>query len=320
MGVKSDLQRLWNWLRGYSIYESKDKGGVPSAAGGNLMGAKKNKPFMESIRDWFKRYSIYLSIIVLIVIFFVLLLSNRIFYSIHSGERGVRFARFGGGTVLDRVYPEGMRAIPPWDQMFIYNVRVQEVHDSIVVLSSNGLPMTVSYSCRYHADANKIAYLHQRFGPDYLDVLIKPEIVGALRAVLGNYRPDEIYSRDEEGLQNEVYSVLEANITDHFVVLHDVLIKELRLTPELESAINQKLVMEQNALSYEFRLKTEESEKTRKGIEAQGIKNFEDISGVSMLKWRGILATEELAKSPNSKIIVIGTGPNGLPVILNTNQ
>ena len=275
------------------------------------------EPESSRLRGWLRRSGIYFSIVALLILFAFLLLANRIVYNIHPGERGVRWARFGGGTVLDRDYPEGLRLLPPWDEMYIYNVRVQEVHDTISVLASNGLPISVTYSCRYRPDLNKVPQLHQTYGPDYLDVMMKPEIVSALREVVGNYRPEEIYARDEQGLLDEIYNVLAAEMINRFVTIQVLLIKELRLTPELEAAINDKLVADQNAEAYEFRLKREESERTRKGIEAEGIRNFEKISGISILKWRGIEATTEIAKSPNSKVIIIGTGPNGMPLILN---
>jgi regulator of protease activity HflC (stomatin/prohibitin superfamily) len=147
---------------------------------------------------------------------------------------------------------------------------------------------------------------------------VRPEIISALREVLGNYRPESIYSRSEQGLIDETFQSLASQLTNRYVVVQTVIIEELRLTPELEGAINQKLVDEQNALAYEFRLNRERSEALRKGIEAEGIQVFERTSGISILKWRGIEATEALAKSPNAKIIVIGPGDNQLPVLLNS--
>ena len=271
------------------------------------------------VKAWFRRSAIYLSIVALLFIFAFLLLANRIVYNIHPGERGVRWSRFGG-TVLDRDYAEGLRLLPPWDEMYVYNVRVQEVHDTIVVLAANGLPITLNYSCRYRPDLNKLPQLHQTYGPYYVKVMVNPEIVSALREVIGNYRPEEIYARDEQGLLDEIYNALAAELIDRYVTIQTLLIKELRLTPELEAAINEKLVADQNAEAYEFRLKREQSERTRKGIEAEGIRDFEKISGISILKWRGIEATTELAKSPNSKVVIIGNGPGGLPIILNGDK
>jgi regulator of protease activity HflC (stomatin/prohibitin superfamily) len=271
---------------------------------------------MRRVTRWLRDYSIYPTIALLVALFFIVLLSNRIVHNIGPGERGVRWARFTGGTLLDRTYGEGVRLTFPWDRMYVYNVRVQELHDSVVVLSSNGLPVTITYSCRYMPYPDSLPELHQRYGPDYADMLVKPEVISALRVVIGNYRPEDIYARDEQGLLDEIYSTLESNLTNHYVVVQDILVKELRLTEQIETAINAKLVQEQEALAYEFRLKLEESERQRKIIEAQGIKSFESISAISILKWRGIQATESLAKSPNTKIVIVGTGQQ-LPIILS---
>jgi len=268
---------------------------------------------------WFREYSVYLAIVILVFLFLVVLASNRIVYNIGPGERGVRWARFGGGTVLNETYAEGLRLIYPWDRMYIYSVRIQEIHDTVTVLSSNGLPITISYSCRYHPFPATLPDLHQRYGPQYSDTLVRPEVISALRVVIGNYRPEDIYARDEAGLLDEIFTVLQANLTNHDVVVQDILMKELRLTPELEAAINEKLIMEQSALKYEFTLKAEEGERQRKVIEAQGIKAFTDISRLDILKWRGIQATEAIAKSPNTKIVIVGSGQQ-LPIILGGDK
>jgi regulator of protease activity HflC (stomatin/prohibitin superfamily) len=267
---------------------------------------------------WLKRSGLYLMIGALILAFVAVTLPRRIFHAIKPGERGVRWSMFGGGTVLDRDYQEGLRIISPWDRMYIYNVRVQEARGSIVVLSANGLPVTVGYSVRFRPDLQRLPYLHQTYGPDYVNTLIQPEVVSALREVIGNYRPEAIYARSEHGLIDETFQSLAAQLTNRYVVVQTVIIEELRLTEELEGAINQKLVDEQHALAYEFRLSRERSEAERKAIEARGIADFEEISNISILKWRGIEATEALAKSANAKIIVIGPGEGQLPVILNT--
>ncbi len=275
---------------------------------------------LSRVLFWFREYSIYLAIVILVFLFFVVLASNRIFYNIGPGERGVLWSRFGGGTMLDRTYAEGLRVISPWDRMYVYSVRVQEIHDQVVVLSSNGLPITITYSCRYHPYPATLPELHQRYGPLYSDTLVRPEVISALRVVIGNYRPEDIYARDEAGLLDEIFTVLQANLTNHDVVVQDILLKELRLPPTIEAAINDKLVQEQQALMYEFRLKAEEGERQRKVIEAQGIKSFEDISKVSALKWKGLDATMALARSPNAKIVIVGTGQNQMPIILGSDK
>ena len=167
-------------------------------------------PFRTRLALWFREYSVYLAIVLLVLLFFVVLASNRIVYNIGPGERGVVWSRFGGGTKLDRTYPEGMQLIFPWDRMYVYSMRIQELHDTVVVLSSNGLPITISYSCRYHLFPSSLPDLHQRYGPQYADTLVRPEVVSALRVVIGNYRPEDIYARDEAGLLDEIFTVLQA--------------------------------------------------------------------------------------------------------------
>lgn len=271
----------------------------------------------EWLSRWLRRSGIYLIIGSLLAVLLGVTLSHRIFHTIKSGERGVRWSLFGGGTVLDRDYPEGLRIISPWDYMYVYDVRVQEVNDSVAVLTANGLPITIKYSVRYRPDLQRLPYLHQTYGPNYVETLLKPEIVSALREVIGNYRPEAIYSRSERGLIDEIFESLASQVTNRYVVIQTVILESLRLTPELENAINQKLVDEQTALAYEFRLSRERSEAQRKGIEAGGIEAFERLSKISILKWRGIEATEELAKSPNTKVIIIGPGQTQLPILLN---
>jgi len=191
-----------------------------------FMADPTKKSARTRVRAWIKRRSPYLAIAILTVLFFALLLSNRIVHNIGPGERGVKWSRFFGGTVLDRIYPEGVRAILPWDLMYIYNIRVQQISDTITVLTQNGLPVRVSYSSRYYPHPDTVASLHQRYGPDYSETVLRPEVVGALREVIGNYRPEDIYARDEEGLLDEVYTVLQSNTVNHFIVLQDILIKE----------------------------------------------------------------------------------------------
>lgn len=262
------------------------------------------------------RFSVYSAVIFLVVVFLGVLFYDRSLHSVRAGQLGIHWSRFTG-TRLDEVYKEGLRIIPPWDQLFIYNVRQQEMHDSITVLSSNGLPIWIKYSARYQPDVKQLGKLHQQFGPNYAEVLIRPEIVSGLRQVIGNYKPEEIYSRDEEGLNTEVLQSINRELRPYPVKVDKVLSKELRLTLELEDAINDKLVAEQSALSYEYRIRSESDEARRREIEARGIRNFELLSGISILRWRGIQATEKLATSANAKVIIMGGNGKDLPFLLN---
>ena len=269
-------------------------------------------------RFW-HRHSLKIVVVSLIGLFFVVYLWRNIFISIYPGERGVLWQRFKDGTVIEKTYPEGFHTIFPWDKMYVYNVRIQEIRDSIQVLSSNGLVLDVNWSARFRPQADSIQVLHKFVGPNYIEDVIRPEVISAIRRVLGNYTPEQIYVKDEEGLLDEIANTLQRHEHEKYVDFDDILLKRLMLPVEIQTAIKDKLKQEQLYLSYEFRLKAEEGEKKRRQIEAEGIKQFEELSGIPILKWRGIQATEVLAQSPNSKIVIIGTDSKGLPIILNTD-
>ena len=90
------------------------------------------------------------------------------------------------------------------------------------------------------------------------------------------------------------------------------------------ASINAKSVSEQDAQRMEFVLQKEKQEAERKRIEARGIADFQKIVVTSLtprlLEWKGIEATEKLAASQNAKIVIVGGGKNGLPIIFNVGQ
>ena len=260
-------------------------------------------------------------ILLLVLVLIVIAVSHRMFIFIGPGEQGVLWSRFFGGTVMDRVYDEGFHTIAPWNRMYVYNVRVQEMHDAVTVLSNNGMQIDVKWSARFRARRNlDLPKLHKELGPDYANSIARPEVVGAIRRVLGNYTPEQIYSRDEGQLIQEMMTTLTSEFHQEYIEFDDVLIQELKLPPQVAQAINDKLQQQHLAESYVFRLAREQQEKERKKIEAEGIEQFQRLSGISMLQWRGIEATVELAKSPNAKIIILGTDSKGLPILLNTEK
>ncbi len=285
--------------------------------------SRKNSrfPFFSRVgralrRQWKKNRG-RIAITVLIFIFFTLYFWRNIFIRVDVGEAGVRWNRLSG-TVTDEVYLEGTILIPPWDKMYIYDVRVQERTDSLILLSVNGLAISVRSSTRFRPVIAQLPQLHQTYGPEYETKVVKPEVVTALRRVFGNYTPEEIYAKDEFALLDEVKSLVQREVDQRYLQIEEVLIQSLRLPPDLENAILNKLVQEQKFLEYEFRLSRERLEADRKAIEGQGIADFERLSGIPILQWRGLEVTEALANSPNSKIILVPTGSGQLPIILNT--
>lgn len=254
-------------------------------------------------------------------LFAVMLLSNTTFLTIDPGEKGVLFKRFAGGLDKDKVYSQGFHVVAPWNTMYIYDVRVDEAFETMDVLSKNGLNITVELSYRFQPDAQKIGYLHDEIGKEYVTRIIKPEIRSATREVIGQYLPEELYSTKREAIQDEIFTKTLNSVSEKNLVLDAILIRSVQLPENLRSAIEQKLQEEQLAFQFDFKLDRERKEAERKIIEAQAKADANRILNASLtdkiLRDKGIEATLTLATSPNSKVVIVGGEGDGLPLILN---
>jgi len=251
----------------------------------------------------------------------LLILSSSTFLTIDPGQRGVLFKRFGGGIDTERIYGEGFQIVAPWNKMILYDVRTAEGLEQMQVLSKNGLTIKVELSYRYQPKQDKIGELHQEIGKDYLGVIIIPEIRSATREVIGKYLPEELYSSKREAIQDEIEQRTLSAVDPKHIILDAILIREVELPQTLQDAIERKLKEEQSSLEYEFRLTRERKEAERRIIEANAKAEANRILNASLsaniLQDKGIEATLELAKSPNSKVVIVGGGDGGLPLILN---
>lgn len=268
-----------------------------------------------------RQASPYLVVIWLSLAFIVALLWPRIFISIKPGEAGVLWLRFKGGTVVDRVYGEGFHIILPWDKMQIYDVRIQSHDEEIYVLTKNGLRVGVKMTIRYHPQYDMLGVLHQKVGPDYVQRIVLPEVEASLRAIVGSYDSSDVYTL-QTAIVSKIINQAGNEAAHRFVRIDNVLVREIVLPTLIKEAIEKKLEQQELALAYVYRLERETQEAERRRIEAEGLKIANTILTSSitqdLLTWRGIDATKELAASPNSKIVVIGSGKGGMPLILNT--
>jgi regulator of protease activity HflC (stomatin/prohibitin superfamily) len=285
---------------------------------------------VTSIRDWTatrfqrakafaRRQAPYLILLTFLLGFLVIFFFNWIVISIGPGELGVLWRRLGGGTVVHTVYREGLHIILPINKMYSYNVRKQRVSDSIDVLTVDGLTVHVEYSVRYSPNPDVLPLLHQRVGPDYLNVVVRPDVRSVLRTVFGQYKPEEIYTT-QKAIQERVSMLSKIKMESRFVSLDDVPIERISLPKSIADAIEAKLAQQQLDGEYVYRISVAAKEAERKLVEARGQKAYNDTVNASLtpaqLEWQGILATEALAKSPNAKVVVIGGGKSGLPLIL----
>ncbi len=259
--------------------------------------------------------------VVALIIFVVL--TNTTFLTIDAGHRGVLFKRFGGGLQMDKIYKQGFHVIAPWNTMFIYDVRVNENYEKMSVLSRNGLTIEIDLSYRYRPYADSLADLHNEVGRTYHERIVLPEIRSATREVIGQYLPEELYSTKRETIQQEIYEKAKNSIERRYIEVDAILIREVNLPETLQDAIERKLGQEQAALEYEFRLDRERKEAERKIIAAEADAEANSILNKSLtpniLKDKGINATIKLANSSNAKVIVVGSGDDGLPLILGNN-
>lgn len=250
----------------------------------------------------------------------VVLAWNSLTFTIESGERAVIFRKFEGGIDKDKVFTQGFHIKWPWDDIFVYDVKLAEAISTMEVLSKNGLTIKAELSYRYKPLEEGIGFIHNQIGPNYHQKIIIPEIRSATREVIGKYLPEELYSSKREDIQDEIFQRTSKALEEKYLELDAVLIREVILPQTLQEAIERKLEQEQRSLEYEFKLQQAKKEAERQRIEAEGKAAANNLISASLtdkiLKEKGIDATLELAKSNNSKVIVVGSGKDGLPIIL----
>lgn len=257
---------------------------------------------------------------IIVAVFAVIVLAKSA-VTIGSGEAGVLFKTFGEGVVTDEPpMSEGFHLVAPWNKVFVYEVRQQELFEKMKVLSSNGLEIQIDASAWYQPVTQNLGNLHQNLGQNYLERVIQPSIRSAARSVVGRYTPEQLYSSKRDAIQDEIFEETKKILEKQYVQLNEVLVRDVTLPNTIKEAIERKLKQEQESLEYEFRLVTAEKEAEKVRIEAQGKADANRILNASLsdkiLQDKGIDATVKLSESSNSKIIVIGSGDSGLPIIL----
>ncbi len=241
--------------------------------------------------------------------------------TIDAGEAGVLWKRFDGGVVTDKAaLGEGFHIVAPWNNVIIYEVRQQELFEKMKVLSSNGLDIILETTAWYMPQTDDLGRLHQEKGENYLDRIIKPALRSAARSVVGRYTPEQLYASKRDIIQSEIFDETKKILDNQYIQLNDVLVRDVTLPPTIKDAIERKLKQEQESLEYEFKLVTAAKEAEKVRIEAQGKADANRILNSSLtdkiLQDKGIEATLKLSNSPNSKVIVIGSGDSGMPIIL----
>jgi regulator of protease activity HflC (stomatin/prohibitin superfamily) len=224
------------------------------------------------------------------------------------------------GRVTGEMLPEGIHLINPFKTNNELSIQTQTIKESANVPSSEGLMMNLDTSLIYQLNPDKAAEVFQKTGSNYETVVIEPMLRAAIREATASHTANALYTGEREMVAKQVQDQLVAQLVPRGIVVENVLLRDIQLPATLKASIESKQQAEQEALAMNFRLQKETQEAQRKRIEAAGIRDFQQIvaQGISpqLLEWKGIEATESLAKSGNAKVVVIGNNKNGLPLIL----
>jgi regulator of protease activity HflC (stomatin/prohibitin superfamily) len=297
-------------------------------------------------KRWWRFVERHLPIVVIYLMVATLvgfIIAPNVIITVPSGHVGLLWKRFRGGTQLDPrlLKEEGLRVLLPWDKLFLYDLRLQTTTDTYNAISQDGVNLAATINIRFRLKHDSIPQLHQGIGPDYIARLVRPEIGNRAREIIAEYTAEEVYSTKRQEIQKRIRTHTEAMLGqstmertkeeseygEHYRVtldamlnLYDTLILGLELPQPVINAINRKVEQYYLVQEYAFRVEREKKESERKLIEAQGIRAFQETvsQGISdsYVRWRGIEATLQLAQSNNAKIVIIGSGRDGLPIIL----
>ena len=244
---------------------------------------------------------------------FVWVFRKQMIFTVNSGEVLVIYYRFFGGTSHNTIGLEGLHILAPWDKGYIYVVRTQTLVVPMTVLTRNGVEVHLDAQVRFHAVPETVPYLHRRYGQNYVKDILTPGLIESVQGVIGQFLPEEIYSSESGASSKQVFANARRLIGGVFVAVEDIALFNIRLPDRVQESVQNKAAAEQAADAAVFNQR-------RLELDAEALKKYDDIVQQipqSILVARGIEATLELAKSPNSKIIVMG-GKDNLPLILGS--
>jgi regulator of protease activity HflC (stomatin/prohibitin superfamily) len=224
------------------------------------------------------------------------------------------------GKVTGETLEEGIHLINPLKTNNEMSVQTQTIKESANVPSSEGLMMALDTSLIFHLNPDRAAEVFQKIGADYQDKVVENQLRSAIREATASHTANALYTGEREMVAKQIQERISEDLAKRGITVEAVLLRDIQLPATLKASIEAKQQAEQEALAMNFRLQKETQEAQRKRIEAAGVRDFQQIvaQGItpSLLEWKGIEATENLAKSGNAKVVVIGNNKNGLPLIL----
>lgn len=227
------------------------------------------------------------------------------------------------GIVSERTLPAGINLVNPLARIIEFSIQTKEHKETMQVLSREGLTIGLEISALYRLDPDSAARVYKTVaGGDYETIILIPQFRSISRAVTASFQASALYSTERDRLGMAIQEELARIVAPRGVIIETTPLRNVALPIQLTEAIEQKQKADQESQRMEFILTKEKQEADRKRIEAKGIADFQTIvaAGISeqLLRWKGIEATEKLASSSNTKVIIVGAGKDGLPIILDT--
>lgn len=228
------------------------------------------------------------------------------------------------GYVSDNTLKPGVNLVNPMASVEKMSIKTQELKETMNVPSQEGLSVELEISLLFQLNSDKANEIYKTVGPNYVEIILIPQFRSVVRGVTARYEAKALYTASREKLAGEIVNELKNLVGPRGITVEQAPLRQIKLPPRLTQSIEEKLQAEQESQRMAFILRKEEQEADRKRIEAKGIADFQDIvtRGISeqLLKWKGIEATEKLANSPNSKVVIIGSPKDGLPIILGSDK
>lgn len=256
-----------------------------------------------------------------VIIMALFIFVKNTFVILQPTERGIVFKKYTSGLDTEHVLREGLNLVAPWNDVIIFEVAEQQIEETMDVLSQDGLAISIDVSLRFRPLPDNIGLLYQSFRKDYISNFVRPELRSAVRRTIGQYSPEELYATKRQEIETLVEQNTREILASNNIELKALLFRSIKLPTTIQNSIEEKLQADQEAQKYNYLIEQEKKEAERRKIDAEGKAEANRILSASLtdkiLKEKGILATEALATSPNAKVIVIGSGDGGLPIILN---
>jgi prohibitin 1 len=253
----------------------------------------------------------------ILIIVLILFLAVRTVRSVPAGHVGI--VDFFG-SVSEKTLPPGLNFVNPLARLHKMSIQSRETKQTMDTPSSEGLTVHLEVSLIFHLDPLKAVDVYKTVGLHYDSVLIDPNIRSVVREITSSFEAKSLYSADREKMSRAITEHIVASVEPRGVVVERLLLRDVGLPAKLQASIQEKLSAEQEASRMQFVLQKEKQEAERKRIEAEGISVFQKVvtEGISenLLRWKGIEATRDLASSPNAKVVIVGSGRDGLPLIL----